>query len=594
MLAVLSVGATSCVNEAYDLNHINLKMTLGADGVTLPLGKLETQTVRKLLGDSGVDTLKLDTDDGYYAYRVEDSFTETIESVTVEPVERLLPDFDPAIVHLEVGDVADLPDLPDLPGVGEVTPVLQGDASFAATIDDTFALPDEVVALTYARVYDASSPQGETSVPEIVVRMTFDQMPFETCRFEQIRISLPPFLVSDSESYDEATHSIEVDRVDYVGPSTEIVRIPVVGIRDIPVEEDATGKVGHLTGDVEMTARVWVEGIDGEVREMDLTLQPEVSLPPLGVSQVTGRVDLDLQRYLEPTTIDFDDLSEALDGEKLELNLVAPQIEIRVVNPIGIAMTGAIRLQPYDLAGAPLDPVVVSGVRIAAAEGVEPRTTKLYITDQTEAPSGYELCHVADLSDLVREVPSRIDVSFELDTDPDEEHHIAVSGERYDLDMDYLVRLPLAFRDGATIDYTMTEDVSDSFDEIDKYELVAEDILIRIAARSTLPLTLGLTADFLAADGTPVEDVVAEVTGEIKGHEAGTPDEPGESQLAVSLQIADGNLSHLQQVDRIRLRFQGTAVGAGAALSPEQYLEAKMTLVLQQGITFDLDELLSE
>lgn len=590
LLVLCATASVSCVDEAYDLKNISLKMTLGADGVTLPLGSLDRQTVHDMLEDSGVDMLNLDTEEGYYAYRLGDTISETVQGIAVEPVERLMPEFEPRDVHFE---------LSDLSGLGKSSVTLHGDAIFSEQMDETFGLPDEVAAISFASVYDASmsSSSGGLTPAQIFVSMTFDQMPFDQCYFQNVRITLPSFLVlDDCEGYDPESNSILVDKVEYTGPSTHVVTIPIRGMRDVTILETADGKLGELNGSIQLETEVVVVDDLGDTPPSDLHLRlvPEIELHALGIADFTGRVDIDLQQYLDPTTIDFGDLSEALGDENLELNLIAPQIELSVNNPIGIPMVGDVRLQPYDLQGVALEPVTVRNVRIEAADGEQPRMTRLYITDATEAPDGYTLCRVENLAELMRMVPSRIEINFDLDTDQSEEHHIVVSAEDYQLDIDYQVRIPLAFRDNATIEYVMTEDVAESFSEIDKYEVTVEDVLIRIATQSTLPLSLSLSADLLTADGQPVEEVQAVVTGQIEGCDMSSSSVPRESQLALSLKLEEGKLTHLQQVGQIRLRFQGVTEGSNAALAPGQYLSAKMTLLLQKGITFDLDELLAE
>ena len=177
--------------------------------------------------------------------------------------------------------------------------------------------------------------------------------------------------------------------------------------------------------------------------------------------------------------------------------------------------------------------------------------------------------------------------------DDAEEQSFAVTGEDYPFDVDYSIRIPLEFRDGASVDYTDTEDVDDTFEDIGDYDITAEDILIELNARSTLPLTLRLSAEFLDADGGRLDDIEAAVDGEVEGYDPASELEYRESQIHIRMNIEKGEIQRLQKVAKIRYRFTGEAVGAGAALKPDQYLSADMKLILKKGITFDLDELMS-
>lgn len=459
-------------------------------------------------------------------------------------------------------------------------------------IDETFSVPDEVSGIAFAEVCDADT--GEPAMA--VVSLEIEDLLVHELYFDDIDIFLPAFLEVDHPDYDAETHTLHIDRVKYEGRRTEIARIPVLGVKEVPVHENFVGKSAELTGEVRIKAAVKVPDgteMDGIASET-VTLLPEVSLPTLGITHVTGTVDLDLQKYLEPTTIDLSDIRESLGEQNIEINLVAPQIALRVSNPVGIVMVGDIVLQPYDFSDRKLDPIVVRDVRVEAAERDDPRTTRLYITDGTSAPEGYALCRVEDLSNLVRIIPSKIDVEFDLHVDDAEEQGFAVTGEDYPFDVDYSIRIPLEFKDGGFIDYTDTEDVDDTFDDIDDYEITAEDILIELYARSTLPLALNLSAEFLDADGKPLSDIQATVDGRVEGYDSASGLEYRESQINIRMDIENGDIRHLNKVAKIRYRFTGTAVGAGAALRPDQYFSADMKLILKKGITFDLDDLISD
>lgn len=459
-------------------------------------------------------------------------------------------------------------------------------------IDETFAVPQEVSAITFAEVRDASTGGAAA----ITVRLDIEDLSVSDLYFDNIEIVLPEFLEIDHPEFDARTHTVHIDRVRYEGGITTIAEIPLLGVRDVPVRKGTTDNLAELRSEVRINASVVVpdgSAIDGIVSQL-VTLRPEVSLPVLDVTYVKGVVDIDLQEYLEPTTIDLGDIRESLGDQNIEINLVAPQIALVVKNPVGIAMVGDIVLQPYDFSDQKLDPILVRDVRVEPAEGDDPRITKLFVTDADAAPDGYTLCRVEDLSNLVRIIPSKIDVEFDLHVDDTEEQSFAITGEDYPLDVDYSIRMPLEFKEGGSIDYTDTEDVDDTFEDIGDYEITAEDILIELNARSTLPFALDLSADFLDAEGKTLSDITAATSGQIEGFDASTGNAYRESQIGIRVDIEKGDIQRLRKVAKIRYRFTGTVVGSGAALSPDQYFAADMKLILKKGITFDLDDLMSE
>lgn len=459
-------------------------------------------------------------------------------------------------------------------------------------IAETFDVPDEVAAINFAEVLDADSGAAASAL----VSVRFEDMPIQNFYFDQIDIALPAFLEVDDPNYNPATHTVHIDRVEYTGGKTDIARITVLGIKDVPVRETSAGKLAELMGEVRITATILVpDGTDMEgVPAQQITLRPEVALSPLDVTHMTGEVDIDLQEYLEPTTIDLSDIRESLGEQNIEVNLVAPQISLVVSNPVGIAMVGDIVLQPYDFSDKKLDPVVVKNVRVEPAEKDRARITKLFVTDGTAVPEGYTLCRVEDLSDIVKIIPSKIDVTFDLKVDDQQAQNFSITGEDYPFDIDYSIRIPLEFKSGGSIDYTDTEDIKDTFSDITDYEITADDVLIQLNGRSTLPLALDLSADFLDQNGNLLTDVKAIVLGRMEGYNSTAGGAFSESQIDIRLDLKDGNVQLLNKVSKIRYHFTGEAVGSGAALAPDQYVEAEMKLILKKGITFDLEDVFSD
>lgn len=558
----------ACVDDRYDLNEVDTEITFGADGITLPLGRVERQSVRDLLADSGMDTLRLDTDEGYYAYRIEDSVRDTVSAIEIRPVSDVIPAMSPAAFRL----VED--------GAGELT----GHLVMERTISKSVDLPDEISAIDLAEVVDGDT--GETA--RLVVTMEFDgDMP--DCTLEQVRIELPDFLeVEEVAGYDAESHALLLGPIPCTEPVVRIADLPVRGVRDIPVRTTDEGRKGMLDGLLGIRSDIRVSAADASSvpAGAEYEVRCSATLPPMRFVRMTGRTDIDLSEYLTPTDIDCGDLSGSLGEGEVELNLVAPQIAVDVRNPLGIALVGDIFLTPHGAAGEALDSVAIRGIRVEAATDEGPRLTRLYVTDAQSAPAGYELCRVENLADLVRVVPSYIEVSFDLQPDESQPHRIVFQEEPYDVETLYAIRMPLAFREGARIEFSDSEDVSDTIGDLDIEELSVDELLVRLDARSTLPLALEPAIEFLAADGSPVGGVTASVEGRLEAYDPATGEEWRASRLDIRLEVADGDLRRLNDIALLRYRFTGETTGAGAALAPDQYIEAGLVLELGSGITY--------
>ncbi len=452
-------------------------------------------------------------------------------------------------------------------------------------------MPAEVARIDLAEVADART--GSDAL--LNIGFDLENTPVKHLYFDDIEITLPDFLVVEHPSLVAGTNTLRIDRAEYRGGYVHVTDVTVLGLRNALVREEQGKKKAELDGTLLLSMTVNTpEDTDIEhIAQPRIVITPKATVAPLRIAQVTGAVDLDLSRYLTATTIDLDDLRESLGDQDVELNLRAPTIGLTVSNPVGLRMVGGIVLTPYDLSGKALDPVRVEHIAVEASEGgAEPRITRLWISDRDQAPAGYTLCRVERLAELVRIIPSKIDVEFELAVDDTHAQHFAITGEDYAFDVDYDISLPLRFREGARISYSDTLDVSGTFDDLLQYDLRAEDILLVMDARTTLPIDLNVAIEFLdRTTGRAVEGIRAEVLDTIRGYDAERDGEYGRTEVQIRLLLEEGDLNLLQSVDDIRFALTGEAVGADAGLRNEQYITGHLKLHLQRGITIDLDKI---
>jgi hypothetical protein len=104
-----------------------------------------------------------------------------------------------------------------------------------------------------------------------------------------------------------------------------------------------------------------------------------------------------------------------------------------------------------------------------------------------------------------------------------------------------------------------------------------------------------LQIEFLDGEGNVIPGVNVTSNGTIKGS---TTAEPATSTTAIVIELSQPDSSSdlspialLAQTKAIRCTFTGTTL-AGGGLSPDQYLSADLTVVLDNGITVDLDSLI--
>lgn len=72
--ALLASGLSSCVNEEYDVENLNTEITVGAEGLTLPIGSTKQLNLKDLIAGMDEDMLQV-LDGGAYALRISDTLS---------------------------------------------------------------------------------------------------------------------------------------------------------------------------------------------------------------------------------------------------------------------------------------------------------------------------------------------------------------------------------------------------------------------------------------------------------------------------------------------------------------------------------------
>lgn len=72
--ALLASCLSSCVNEEYDVENLNTEITVGAEGLTLPIGSTKQLNLKDLIAGMDEDMLQV-LDGGAYALRICDTLS---------------------------------------------------------------------------------------------------------------------------------------------------------------------------------------------------------------------------------------------------------------------------------------------------------------------------------------------------------------------------------------------------------------------------------------------------------------------------------------------------------------------------------------
>lgn len=127
--------------------------------------------------------------------------------------------------------------------------------------------------------------------------------------------------------------------------------------------------------------------------------------------------------------------------------------------------------------------------------------------------------------------------------------------------------------------------------------LTIDTLTLNVAAQSTLPLDALLEVKFLDEQGAELSDIKAVTTGTIAGS---TTAEAKESNISIGLTLGTSSessklspLALLGKVKAVECTFDGKTL-AGGGLKPDQWLQATLSVCINEGVTVDLEELLKQ
>ena len=465
--------------------------------------------------------------------------------------------------------------------------------SFSEYISEVVMVPEELVRIDYLEIAKANT--NNTQAPDFSVGVLLEGAPMESVTLSDVVLTLPEFLdieVPDGWNYDNGkltTHSLTLQN----NQMNDLLKLTIKGIKSLPIAYNHL----ELNSTIGLSARAGVaEGslITINTSAQNLKLTPVVALDDISIVKVTGLVDPDLSELLEPQIIDLNEFTSMLDGLDMDLNIVSPVLALSVENPIGVGIDAQLKIKGYKdgvTVGVLNSPVMT----IQPADDETPTTTHLIINGDAAPDSPeYQLVHIEGFTDLISTLPDKIEVELSAETNKDTAHTLVLR-DSYDFRVEYSVEAAVKFddkRDGR-ISYTVDIDNLD-LSVLKEVEVIVESLVLKVATETTLPVDLTMGVEFLDAEGQPIEYVIAETVGKIEGSKNDTAKE-SECNITLSISAPEGAtpLCELAKTKSIRCTLEGTTL-AGGGLKPDQYITANLSLLLDKGITIDIDSFILE
>ena len=459
------------------------------------------------------------------------------------------------------------------------------------SIDQTIDIPAEISRIDYLSVTDAAN---KSTKPVLNIKVGLQGAPMSKVELKGVKITLPPFI--DVEAPNGWTlgsdNSLTRSSLEILnGQTNELLKLTIKGVKNINI---ASGKAA-LNGKVGITATASLpqgQDLTLDTSAKSITITPTIKLSDIAIEEVTGLIDPNLADLIEPQEIDLSEISEALGDADIELNLCSPVMKLSVENPIGVGIDAVVKIIAYK-GGSVSQMVVTPKLSIKGAVGATPTITNLILSgDASDDPA---VTHIDGLSDIINSLPEKLTVELAAETNKDSAHKLILK-DSYTFKANYSVDAALMFnaeKEGHINYSTVIEDVD--LGSLADIELDVDKATLNVTAKSTLPMDASLQIEFLDGEGNVIPGVNVTSNGTIKGS---TTAEAATSTTAIVIELSQPDSSSalspialLAQTKAVRCTFTGTTL-AGGGLSPDQYLSADLTVVLDNGITVDLDSLI--
>lgn len=594
---------SSCIDDSYDLDKVDLTMGLGSDGLSVTLGNTEKIRLGDLLDLD--ESVKLDGKNTFYL--VEDGNTNfdvkvdkvhtNLNSTTLKTNEKVLS-YEKARQQLaSLGISIPTGGVLPIPAGQSFTSGAEGDESIDFKVNGITGISH--INTLYLQSNNGGIPKVALSIIE---KRSSPNIKFGVSKLENMSITLPEFMhvTHLSNGWTRNGRVITCASMDYHmgSPICEVTfdeasldATPVNGELQLTPEQlnihmkgDVTFKstaafsMGeHDYADVELNINMGNEGLDvykvkgvfnPEINPENSVIDIKESLPDfltddavvIKASNPTIRFDANLSSI--PVGVQLGNESQ---GRHIELTAEKGTEQKSVNLPYATIENGKVNTIYYYQGSSPYDP---AGQLIAGAQ-------------QKATPN---------LGTLIEKLPDQITVKMDGHRlEVKNQEYTVELGRNYNATVNYNVFVPFTFDKGFTIVYN---DSTDSMnDDLKKY--AAKGIEIKAEAQNAVPLDLIV--------GIEAKDVNGQVIDGIKFNDVTVPagpdtyddqNEPIATTAPITLEATLADEKLLSKVDKLIFKVHAADNDElqSKTLVSTQYLRlAKIKLRLKGGVTADFN-----
>lgn len=321
-------------------------------------------------------------------------------------------------------------------------------------------------------------------------------------------------------------------------------------------------------------------------QSMDVIFKAEIN--DIKIAKVEGKVDYKVDPVVQE--VDLSSFAETLGGSGMdaELDFNHAHLVLEVATNLGVGIDAVMELVPYYDGKADASKTVKAALALDPAESADKeKVTRFWLANDNDRcpPAGYTFVK-ADILGILRNLPEKLEFRLDAGTDAESDCVLEPSAE-YTLKADYLFELPLEFGEDFNITF---RDTLQGLPDILGQLVSKGRIMIAGDITSSLPLGLELKLNLMDSNNKVVP--LADGCGTQKISPCGLDGSAVKTDLELVLALKDG--VNVSDITAIELLFNATSAGVvGVPVTEESSLHAYLQLVLPEGLTIDLGEMMN-
>lgn len=601
---------TSCIDDSYDLDKVDLTMGLGSDGLAVKFGNTEKILLNDILETD--NSVKVDGTNLYYL--VENGSTNinmTVDKFSTSINDTHLNMNAPVLTFDDVKQAVEAETGHTFPSGVTSVPISSGFSTSGNAEGNekvNFNVKD-VKDVSYIKDLDIE----ETDIKLILNTVnTPTDMPFGVQKLENMKITIPTCLrvkegsLAEGWHLDAATNTLTCASMTYSNPTICSMKLNKIVLNRAPKNNQVTFTddelTMHMEGKVTFGASRNFDMGQNDVASVRLDIaignQQGSSLEKLlTVKQVTGKFTPAIDPAIEPINIS-NSLPDFLKDEEVEIDVANPTLRFKsdfTHIPVGVDLSGTLT-SVYKKAS---DNVTITLPKqsfdnnknnyVYYYQGTSPY-------DPEGLPTAYSGKTVSNLGTLIKKLPEQINVDLKNGqvAVKDQEYTIEL-GKKYAADANYNVFVPFEFNKGLTIVY---RDSTKSMND-DLKDYGADGILVNGTAQNAIPLDLVVTLEALDVNDAPIPGITFTTARVSAGSGESYLNENGETEwkitetpLEIEADIAPATPNLLSKVDKLvfKVNAANEETTQSHKLISTQYLRvANIKLRLKGAVTADFN-----